>query len=62
MPPARLGVLHNKAVPLRSFPAAKLDDVVLPLTRQERLPEGNQDHVPSERPQHHPAAVRVRVL
>lgn len=64
MPPARPGVLHNPAstVPVLSFPAAKLDDVVLPLTRQERLPEGDQDHVPSERPQHHPAAVRVRVL
>ena len=33
-----------------------------PLVPQERLPEGNKDHVPSERPQHHPAAVRVRVV
>lgn len=64
MPPARPGVMHNEAstVTVLSFPAAKLDDVVLPLTRQERLPEGNQNHVPSERPQHHPAAMRVRVL
>ena len=29
---------------------------------QERLPEGNKDHVSSERPQHHPAAVCVCVV
>lgn len=29
---------------------------------QERLPEGDKDHVTSQRPQHHPAAVRVRLV